>query len=867
MTLTSYAIQRYVMGPGHHPYDLVAPQRFGAQYLCEDDGEGDEQIAALASKLRAEIYPGSPGYRSEIQRVVGHAVLKMDHDIVCVGGCGVGKTFPLLLAAKRCAELGRVTVVISPQRNVTIALCEQLERSDVRVRVWTGSSQGDLELASTPTFKVAPPFSVLVLSIDVLASSDFQRYAWALIDALATSGRLPLVFIDELHLHLSSPSFRGCFGRAGSLRARVSKDVRFLLSTGTLAVGTEEIVRLQLALSHTTEFIRDNTPIGLRASLSVEHCSGRRASEARLFAILDEWVRSPSALTRGSSRVLIMVPSRDTAESLKTSIASMLRRVGQSEVLVGVATSDVDMKEVSRVLLECDVIVGTSLIASAANIANLHLLIVLQSLFNLADLAQVLARLAREMGAAVGRAIFLFDGGEHARMFGAPGSAAAFEADAKAIAHCSDIDIPALRSQLAPSRVRDFAIAAKTSCATSYLNAIFVGGVLQTCCERGDSFPRCGYCAAVERGVSVADIDKSAAAATEEGCAVTLAGREGERMPRALSQAGGGGRQNMDVCVEGEQGSDVHTEAAQGASLYNEEHEDYMDTDSTSLVDSGLLSIALAEGSVSPSASSVSQDDVSMLRQGGRSTGEVLPSRNPYAHLRSRPRGAADSGSGIQRTSLEAVRGHSSHAELMPLEGGVSNAVRRSAERIMSALHTAISALRERPDKHVCLVCEEECSGFRTRDGTICPAWRSPSRMICYGCGGRHAKCTWRRATDKEFCAMCMLPWGKSLGHSLHYGSVSEMEMLGRSRCRFVGDVIQAAVARIWHSPDDEWGRFVAACGRFAGGEIPCSGPGQGRDDIACFDDWLRRECVVRNGIRNWDIFILYVLGVDLSLV
>jgi hypothetical protein len=112
-----------------------------------------------------------------------------------------------------------------------------------------------------------------------------------------------------------------------------------------------------------------------------------------------------------------------------------------------------------------------------------------------------------------------------------------------------------------------------------------------------------------------------------------------------------------------------------------------------------------------------------------------------------------------------------------------------------------------------------------------------------------------------------MLPWGKTLGHSFHYGGVSDMEELERSRCRFVGDVLQAAVARIWHSPAEEWRRFVTACSRFAGGQIPGSGPGQDRVDIARFDDWLRRECVVRNGIRNWEIFILYALGVDLSTV
>jgi hypothetical protein len=869
VTLTSYAYQRHVLGPHHHPHDLTTPQGSGCEYLCEE-GATDEQIAALADALRVEIYPSSQGYRSEVQKVIGEAVLKMDHDIVCVGGCGVGKTFPLLLAAKRCAALGRVTVVISPQRNVTIALCEQLKRCDISVRIWTGTSPGDIELASTPTFNTGPPFSVLLFSIDVLASSDFQRYAWSLIDALATSGRLPLVFIDELHLHLSSPSFRGCFGRAGSLRARVAKGVRFMLSTGTLAVGTEEIVRHQLALAHTTEFIRDDTPIGLKSALIVEHCSGQQACEARLFAILGEWVKSPAAEARGSSRVLIMVTSRATAESLKAAIAAMLTKRGLEEELVGVASSDFDMEEVNRVLRDCDIIVGTSLIASAANISNLHLLIVLQSLFNLADLAQVLARLSRELGAAAGRAIFLFDGGEHSRLFGALNTAAAYEADAKAIAHCSDSDTPALRSQLAPSRVRDFAIAAKTSCATRFLNDIFVGGVAMTCCERGDDFPRCGYCGAVERGADVAVGEEDEAGAPAEDADWVGAGdNAGEH--ESLDHTSLLGEDHADMDTRADSGSAdsgaLNTGAASIADGGDElgDPEGFTDTDSTSLLDSGLVGIAMAESAALQSTSSSDKGATTLHHQAGHGSGEARFSTNPYAQVLLRSKGV--SGKGIQRTTAGAAGSRSSETELAPLGGGAGDAVRKAGERIMVALHTAISVLRERPAEQVCLVCEKGCSGFRTNDGRICPAWGCDNGMICFCCGGAHSKCGWRRAGDHEFCSMCMLPWGKTLGHSFHYGGVSDMGGLERSRCRFVGDVLQAAVARIWHSPAEEWGKFVTACSRFAGGQIPGSGTGQDRVDIARFDDWLRRECVVRNGIRNWEIFILYALGVDLSKV
>ena len=204
------------------------------------------------------------------------------------------------------------------------------------------------------------------------------------------------------------------------------------------------------------------------------------------------------------------------------------------------------------------------------------------------------------------------------------------------------------------------------------------------------------------------------------------------------------------------------------------------------------------------------------------------------------------------------------------LEQGATDATRAIAVRLMSRLHTAIITLREtRDDSHICLECAEECNGFRRRDKTLCPAWgEKKNRPICFSCGYLHSNCRWRRATTPDNCSMCMLPWSEVLGQVFHYGSVKDdPERLAREcKCKLVGDVLQAAVARIWCSPDAKWTEFTAACSRFAEGSLPARRTASGaREPIAAFDAWLNRASLVRNGVRNWEIFILVALGVDLE--
>lgn len=789
----------------------------------------DAKVRAIL--LLKTLYPTASGFRSQAQEDIAIDVLSTEEDMIWVAACGEGKTIALLMAAVLCAEQGKVTVVISPQRNIMLSLREQLEKADIVSRIFTGDN--DMDICAGDSFATkGPAFSVLLFSIESLAK---DKRAWAAIEALGRFDRLAMIFADEIHLHLSSPSFRDAFSRAGDLRARIGRRTRFLACTATLAVNAVPALMEQLLLVPSQTVVRrSGTLLGHRFSLRVENVPGDPC-KLRLKQLIVEWA-GKYAQDRTVGRMAVLVTSVDKARQLQGEAQEFFRASlseGVQEICAGSATGEDSLESVTAVINTCDLVFCTTFLCTSANMFNLRHAVIFQTAFSLADFVQFLGRLAREVDAFSAVAVFLFDKQFHGHLFGQPSSRFARQKDAEIVLACFADDTDGARLQLAPSYVARLALCAHTSCVMEELNRVFVRANGGACKDlHGENKGMyCGYCTGIEVDVAVAADGGDAHPMT-----VCTASSEHHEEEEGEEEEGGcadpDGMIYMDEEVDGaDWGSTMaHDARANGASSHGQDAA-VRGTDKREREEEASSSDELDEEECANIVASIThmQDAPRYERPEQPGTGKGAKRRlyasapAPLVSTPSRHEGGKAGGAWnelgaysmatcVEVTPQAASKRTASQDDDLLLDDRVAppvtiplssasiasnGAVAFSGETISTVssqtnlqknaflrlaeihMHNILDAYQQlsyaiSPQGRLpCLGCKSvRCNGFRG-DKDICPALERKKGLICFKCGGCHKKCSREWQVLLGRCKLCFMPWDDTLGCTFHYGSSS----------------------------------------------------------------------------------------------
>lgn len=861
-------MQRRLRGSACHPQSKVAQEQHRAKRTFMSPSEAK----ARALDLLKRVYPAATGYRCQAQEQIAIDVLSAEEDMIWIAACGEGKSIALLLAALMCAEQGKVTIVISPQRNVTLSLKAQLDEAGLSSRIFTGGEE-DMDICAGDAFAAAPAFSVLFISIEALARS---KLAWAAIEAMGRFDRLAMIFADEIHLHLSSPSFRDAFGRAGDLRARMGRRARFFACTATLALNAEPALMEQLLLVPSQTIVRrSGTLLGGRFSFRVEDAIGEAGHE-RLLQFVSEWAEK-YAKDKRVGRMVVLVTSVDKAHQLRATMEEMLKKSsasGVNKLRVGSATGEDSLEHVNEVINTSDIVFCTTFLCTSANMTNLRHAIIFQTAFSLADLVQFLGRLAREVGAGIATAVFLFDRQLHNQLFGLPPSRLSKQKDTEVVLACFADDTDGARLQLAPSYVARLAARAHTSCVMEELNSVFVRAGSGACKDMhgGEVDLYCGHCAQ-KASTRTSSPDH----------------HEDERLEQ----------DDLHYMDEEEDEPDMsaHHAGPAAASADPRDEEDAFSSDELDDEASHTIAVALEHTRVAPrytlgdpgtakggaqrrlgfSSTASSGHAATPVRQmpSVRAMDTRVEETPHAASKRPLPQDQDDLLLDNRVAPLVTIpSATSAPVAASPPSGPTSTATSRvqpqsipkdpfvkvaeiHMHRILDAYQRLVEAV-DASGKLACLGCKDlACNGFRL-NGDLCPALGRKKGLVCYKCGAAHSACKRKWQTLAGRCKFCFMPWDEILGCTFHYGGAGkDKSTLSQApvACLAIGDCFKASLARLWRSNDAAWRAFCSDVQHHCTSPLPTRG-----DDIDPFILWLSRPAVWGNGMFHIDLAVEYVL-------
>lgn len=874
-------------------------------------GQGRAFMTRADAEVRAvdllkRVYPDAQGFRGRSQEDIAMDVLSTEQDLIWVAGCGEGKTIALLLTAIMCAEKGKVVAVISPQRNVMLSLKAQLDTASVSSRIF-----GDMDVFPGDAFAThAPDFSVMFFSIEALANN---KMAWAAIEALGRFDRLAMVFADEIHLHLSSPSFRSAFSRAGDLRARIGRTVRFFVCTATLALGAEPALMEQLLLVPSQTVVRrSGALLGHKFSFRVESLAGNECRR-RLQEIIVEWA-DRFAHDTSVGRMAVLVTSVTKARQLQAEVTELLRARSSSDkpgLRVGSVTGEDTLETVTSAIDSCDLVFCTTFLCTATNMANLRHAIIFQTAFSLADVVQFLGRISREVDASAGAAVFLFDRHLHEQMFGLPSTRFAMQKDAEIVLACFSDDTSGVRLQLAPSYVARLVAHARTACVLEELNSVFVSQAGSSCKDLHNGRPHlfCDFCA----GIAGADLQSHGAGKPREAHAQEGGGFDDISMVDYMDEEPDRsadtdcGRDSSDTAPR-TAGGCVAAAFSGGRHKGNEECRDEegssgdeLDEDMQSSISASVARMQSApkDGSavgMGAAATSASTGAQRMLSFG---TEPAAPSRRGGSHgLVAAPSVTTATATAVAGGAAATAAGERMRADVTPVaaakrklpedgevllddmiapragipsDGLIASAGKglppkgpflKLAETHMHAILDGYQRLAESAEKHgkiACLGCKDlQCNGYRVASKTLCPALTWKKGLICFKCGGPHSRCSraWPKLLHR--CNQCIMPWDETLGCTFHYGGAGCGKDGGKGgqTCSAIGDAIKSSLGRLWWSSSaEEWTAFLAAV------KHHCAAPPPARpSEVDDFMLWLGAPAIWGNGMYNIDRAIEYVL-------
>ena len=160
------------------------------------------------------------------------AALAGEADVVVIGGCGTGKSAAYLTAGIAAQDRGLCILLLCPQNNVALCaeeMCLQAQLNYLRIDDSDETKQHVQEILSTEGTGLS--VGVFISTFETIAHCPTFTL---LINALRRYNLLSRVIVDEVHICLSSYSWRMCFNACGHLPTSIGPSIPWVFTTATL---------------------------------------------------------------------------------------------------------------------------------------------------------------------------------------------------------------------------------------------------------------------------------------------------------------------------------------------------------------------------------------------------------------------------------------------------------------------------------------------------------------------------------------------------------------------------------------------------------------------------------------------------------
>ena len=378
------------------------------------EAETDEEQMQFITGLLKEAYPKSTGPRNDIQSMFLKGILAGTTDVIVVGGCGTGKSAAFLVPALAlCHEnSGRCLLLLCPQNNVAMSAALLCKSSALRYHLFENNQETkDIveQLYASDGHSLPAPI-IIVTFVTASDSALFNDFVHIMIK----TNRLARVVVDEVHISLSSFSWRSCFSNCGNLRARLGYHVPWSFTTATLPLAA---MQPYLSFWHCgirpTTVVRSPTILPVSVSYSVIHYEYAAQALSGIKLLLNELFGGEKWSAR---RCLVLTLSIDAARKLSQMLEGARAEINLSgDESIAVVTSETATAEMLDAVKNARVIVCTTVISSSMNIPRLDAVIVFKSCYSLADLVQAWGRAGRDGQPA--RCYLIWCKGSHKGMF------------------------------------------------------------------------------------------------------------------------------------------------------------------------------------------------------------------------------------------------------------------------------------------------------------------------------------------------------------------------------------------------------------------------------------------------------------------
>jgi superfamily II DNA helicase RecQ len=382
--------------------------------LYPENVDTSEKQRAFILELLGKAYPGSCGSRSDIQINFIEAILLGKSDVVVTGGCGTGKSAAYLVPglAILMENAGRCVLLLCPQNNVALSATDLCEKAGLRFHLFE-NSQRTKDFVNNLCDTNGEALSVTVVIATFQYISDSSMFG-EFVHVMTKSHRLARVVVDEVHICLSSYSWRSCFNNCGNLRARLGYSVPWAFTTATLPVAAlQPYLRFWHCGLRPTVTIRAPMKLAGHVMLTVEPYAHTTGVFKGLRSTLKELFGTRRWLTR---RCLILTLSIESANKLARQLNDMKLDLNlEEEDIIQSITSENTTAETRDAVKNAKIIVCTTVISSSMNIPSMDSVIVFKSCYSLADLIQAWGRAGRE--GQYSRCYLLWCKSSHERMF------------------------------------------------------------------------------------------------------------------------------------------------------------------------------------------------------------------------------------------------------------------------------------------------------------------------------------------------------------------------------------------------------------------------------------------------------------------
>ena len=379
-----------------------------------DSCSREQYIGALLST----VYPGSVSARSSLQLKFLFEILDGSTDVIITGGCGTGKSAAYLVPALALnnSNSGRCILLLCPQKNVALSAASMCRVANLDYICFGDSNQNPQQFVNSLCETQGRSLSTSIVIATFQEVSDSPLFN-DFLGIMFKTNRLVRVIVDEVHICLSSFSWRNCFSQCGNLRARIGYGVPWVFTTATLpisAIGPYK--RFWSCGLRRVAQIRTPTELAPNIYIKVQSFSMPIQGYKELKNILMKLFDQSLASDWHARRCLVLVPSVKLASELTTRLNNdkMSLNLLDKDSIQSV-TGETSTGEVISAIEHAKVIVCTTVISSSMNINNLDAVIVFKTTYSLADLIQAWGRAGRDGQPA--RGILLWCKTSHTSLF------------------------------------------------------------------------------------------------------------------------------------------------------------------------------------------------------------------------------------------------------------------------------------------------------------------------------------------------------------------------------------------------------------------------------------------------------------------